>query len=59
MRGGPPGRPVSLVTPETQVVTSVASVARPGVRRALSHQQRRVRSKAGQPVTGVNYDDYQ
>lgn len=42
LRGGPPGRPVSLVTPETQVVTSVA---RPGVRRALSHQQRRVRSK--------------
>merc|ERR550532_3685877 len=42
LRGGPPGRPVSLVTPETQVVTSVA---RPGVRRALSHHQRRVRSK--------------
>ena len=56
------GRPVSLVTPEAQVVTSVtsvASVARPGVRRALSPQQPRVRSKAGQPVTGVNYDDYQ
>ena len=54
------GRPVSLVTPEAQVVTRDTSVARLGVRRALSHQRPRVRSKAGKPVTGgVNYDDYQ